>query len=93
MSGACHSTALLAAISQMLLDMAKSSEELGADLSANPHVVSNHLVQLQRIDLFSQTLCQLAAVLAAEQPELAVDEVRLDQIRHQLVAATIADAA
>ncbi len=93
MSAPGHSTALLAEISQILKDMAESSEDLGADLSANPQVLDNHMVQLQRIDLFAQTLSHLANILAAEHPDLAVGEVRLDQLRHQLAAANVAAAA
>ncbi len=93
MSDTGHSTELLAEISQILKDMAESSEDLGADLSANPQVLDNHMVQLQRMDLFAQTLSQLATVLATEHPDQAVCEVRLDQLRHQLAAANVAAAA
>lgn len=93
MSEARHSPALLKAIAHKLNDLAGSAEDLGVALTSDPQIVSDHHVQLQKIDVFCQTLDQLADVLAAEAPEIAVDQVRLHRLRSELLASSRGVAA
>ena len=85
MSDTEHSQALLTAIAQVLFELAGSAEDLGEALGADPTVLAQHHVQLQHIDLFSQTLCQLADILASQKPASALNDLRLDGLRVELL--------
>jgi len=87
MSETGHSPALLKAIADKLSDMAASAEDLGVALTSDPQIVSEHHVQLQKIDVFCQTLAQLSDILVAEAPEAAVDQVCLHRLRSELLAS------
>lgn len=75
-------------VADVLSELAMDAEQLGASLCADPQVTENHAVQLQSIDLFAQTLHQLAEVLASEQPVSAADNVRLEKLRARLIGLT-----
>ncbi|WP_337661453.1 hypothetical protein [Erythrobacter sp. Alg231-14] len=87
---------LLHSISEILLELAQSAGELGDALSENPQVLDGHLLQLQRLDVFGQTLFQLSAMLD-QGPTDAIDtdgsngsieHAALKRLRSQLSAAS-----
>jgi hypothetical protein len=76
--------ALLKAAAASLEKMAREVEEMGAELAGDPDIVGRHLGSLQSLDRWSQHLCQLASVIAADDPAAAVDEVTLGELRDLL---------
>lgn len=72
-------------IADVLGELADDAESLGADLCANPQITADHMVQLQGIDLFAQTLRQLSDVLAADNPMQFASEVKLEELRSRLL--------
>jgi len=59
-------------------------ESLGDDLCADPLLVMRHATKLQNLDISAQILGHVAALLVAEQPEQAVDDVGLGSLRKRL---------
>lgn len=85
--GAPHSPALLAAIAARLATLAQGSEDFGIVLCSDPDVAGRYLVQLQQIDRLAQSLREIATVLDAEDPAIAVAAIRLGELREALGAA------
>ncbi len=59
-------------------------ESLGDDLCGDPLLVMRHATKLQNLDISAQILGHVAALLVAEQPEQAVDDVGLGSLRKRL---------
>lgn len=64
--------------------IAIQAEDLGAELCADPDVVTRHLTALQTIDWLAQNISQIAAVIAADDPASAVDNVQLAELKDLL---------
>jgi ABC-type transporter Mla subunit MlaD len=79
-----HSPALLAGIAAQLAMLAEESEQLGTALCSDAVVASSYLVQLQQIDRLAQSLREMASVLAARDPAVAVAGIRLGELRMAL---------
>jgi hypothetical protein len=58
---------------------------LGGTLVGDPAVLHRHGTQLQSIDRLNQVLGHLARIIAAEQKDLAVDQVTLQDLRSRLL--------
>lgn len=93
MSKPGHSPDLLKAIAEVLGELAMEVETLGATLCADPQMVANHMDQLQGIDVAAQTASHLAAVLNSDHPEDALDDIRLEALRHRLMAFAQAEGS
>ncbi|WP_374143649.1 hypothetical protein [Sphingomonas sp.] len=70
----------LEVIAAELMALAIDIEAIGADLCANPAVVSAHGASLQSIDFIGQRQRALAELLLAEKFDQALDDCRLDRI-------------
>lgn len=81
------SRALLNAVATRLQDVAREAEALGAQICDDAAVVERHGPSLQGIDRISQTLTQIADVLAAEDPAATVASLSLGDLRNGLLAA------
>lgn len=79
--GAPHWPALLAGIAAQLTELAEESEQFGLVLCSDAAVAGRYLVQLQQIDKLAQSLREMATVLSAPEPELAVAGIRLGELR------------
>lgn len=66
---------------------------LGGTLVADPILLHRHAPQLQMIDRINQLLGHLARIIAAEQKDLAVDQVTLQDLRARLVRRPLAKLA
>jgi hypothetical protein len=85
--GAPHSPVLLGTIAGRLARLAEEAEAFGIVLCSDGDVAARYLVQLHQIDRLAQSLRELAAVLAAADPEAAVTEIRLGELRLALEEA------
>lgn len=83
-ASAPHSPALLAEIAAQLATLAEESEQFGTVLCRDAAVAGNYLVQLQQIDRLAQSLREMACVLAAPDPAVAVAGIRLGELRMAL---------
>lgn len=86
-AGAPHSPALLAGIAAQLADLAEESEQFGLVLCSDAAVAGRYLVQLQQIDKLAQSLREIATVLCAPDPDMAVASIRLGELRIALEQA------
>ena len=86
-AGAPHSSALLASIAGHLATFAEDAEAFGIVLCSDYDVATRYLVQLQQIDRLAQSLREMANVLAAADPDAAVNAIRLGELRHALEQA------
>ncbi|QIQ86613.1 hypothetical protein [Erythrobacter sp.] len=75
------------AIAQSLGALASDTEGMGLALCSDPDIAARHMEQLQAIDRISQSLRELARVLAASDPEAAVGEICLGDLRAALEEA------
>ena len=67
--------------------LSRDVEDLGAALCADPDVAARYLDQLQGVDRIAQSLEQLAGVLRAPEPGVAIEAVRVGALQDQLRAA------
>ena len=58
---------------------------LGGTLVADPILLHRHSTQLQSIDRMNQLLGHLARIISAEQKEMAVDQVTIQDLRARLL--------
>lgn len=72
------------AIAESLGALARDTEGMGLALCSDPDIAARHMEQLQAIDRISQSLRELARVLAASDPEAAVGEICLGDLRAAL---------
>jgi len=86
-SGAPHSSALLTGIATRLADLAEDAEDFGVALCSDVDVACRFLVQLQQIDRLAQSLREVARVLSAHDPDAAVAEICLGELRRALEQA------
>ncbi|MEE4289102.1 MAG: hypothetical protein V2J14_07010 [Erythrobacter sp.] len=86
-SGAPHSAALLAGIASQLDEFAFDAERFGIVLCSDAEVAGRYLVQLQQIDRLSQSLREMARVLASDNPSQTVATICLGQLRLALEQA------
>jgi len=70
--------------------LALDAEGMGLALCSDPEVAARHMEQLQAIDRISQSLRELAHVLAASDPQAAIGEIRLGDLRAALEEACAA---
>lgn len=82
-----HSPALLARIGAQLAHLAADSEDFGLILCSDPDIAGRYLVQLQQIDRLAQSLREIAMVLASPDPDAAVADIRLGELRLALEQA------
>lgn len=75
---------LFLAAAARLRSIAIQAEDLGAELCGDPDVVTRHLTALQTIDWLAQNISQIAAVISAEDPASAVDNVQLAELKELL---------
>jgi predicted regulator of amino acid metabolism with ACT domain len=69
------------AISQQLVELGRSLEELGESLCADPELVASHMTALQEIDRIAQMQFAIAAIIAASDAEAACLRSPLERIR------------
>ncbi|MAY20929.1 MAG: hypothetical protein CL955_09960 [Erythrobacteraceae bacterium] len=81
---AAHSPGLFHAAAARLRAIALQAEDLGAELCGDPDVVQRHLTALQSIDRLAQNISQIAAVIAADDPVSAIDDVQLAELKELL---------
>lgn len=81
-----RSPTVLGAIATILAAMADETEILGAQLCADPALVTEHTVTLQAIDRLAQQLDQLALVIGAQDPQAAIAQVSLTGLKDKLEA-------
>lgn len=74
------------AIAQALSKLASEAETMGEFLCMDPNVVTAHLDRLQDIDRISQSLRELSQLLIANDPNVALSQVRLGELQRQLTA-------
>lgn len=86
-AGAPHSPALLAEIATRLGSFAEDAEAFGIVLCSDYDVATRYLVQLQQVDRLAQSLREMANVLSAEDPDIAVAAIRLGELRDVLEQA------
>lgn len=79
-----HSPGLFHAAAARLRAIALQAEDLGAELCGDPEVVGRHLTALQSIDRLAQNISQIAAVIAADDPVSAIDDVQLAELKELL---------
>lgn len=82
-----HSTTLLAGIATRLAVLADESEQFGLVLCSDAEVATRHLVELQQIDRLAQSLREMSRVLAAHDPDAAVAQICLGELRGALEQA------
>ena len=75
---------LLGGVAEILEELASEVECLGESLCADPDVIVRHMDQLQGIDLIAQTARQLGMLVGSDNPTAALDDVRLEALRHRL---------
>jgi hypothetical protein len=85
--GAPHSTALLAVIAAHLEAFAVDAESFGVVLCSDANVATRYLVQLQQVDRLSQSLREMARVLASGDPDTTVSTICLGDLRGALEQA------
>lgn len=70
------------------LDCARQEiERLGGLLCGDPALVAAHMTSLQALDMIGQQQLALAAVLRAEDPQAAIAQTPLEQLRERLEQA------
>lgn len=72
------------AIADSLGSLAGEIEGMGLALCSDPDIAARHMEQLQAIDRISQSLRELALVLGASDPQAAIGEIRLGDLRDAL---------
>lgn len=85
--GAPHSASLLAGIAERLAALSQDAEDFGLVLCSDADVAGRHLVELQQIDRLAQSLREIARVLVATEPDLAVSSICLGELRGALELA------
>lgn len=80
--------ALYRAAGKELEDWANKVEVLGAALCVDAQVVSEHFEHLQDLDLLTQTLHELAKVIASTDPVEATHNICVQDLQQRLVQAT-----
>ncbi|MCC2602483.1 hypothetical protein [Sphingopyxis yananensis] len=78
---------LLQKIADELENMRQETESLGALLCSDPDVALRHMNALQSLDLLAQTQLALAKILRAENPEDALANTDLHNLRERLMNA------
>lgn len=81
---------LLQALAQTLGDLAIETEGFGVVLCSDADIAARHLDQLQKIDRIAQSLREVQRILETTNPEAAVDDVRLGELRSYLEQARAA---
>ncbi|MEM7779728.1 MAG: hypothetical protein AAF697_04950 [Pseudomonadota bacterium] len=67
--------------------MSVQIEAMGADLCRDPVIVQRHMTSLQTIDRLSQHLEQVAAIIGADDPVAAIEQVKLADLKEHLQRA------
>lgn len=78
---------LHSAIAQRLIDMARETEILAAQLCSDEIVAQQHSAELQGLDRLAQNLAGLSDVLAAPDVERAIAEITLQDLHDLLSSA------
>jgi len=76
------------AIAASLGALARDTEGMGIALCSDPEVAARHMEQLQAIDRISQSLREVSRVLAASDPEAAIGDICLGDLRETLEKAS-----
>lgn len=76
---------LLQKIADELENMRQETESLGAMLCSDPDVAMRHMNALQSLDLLGQTQLALAKILRAEDPDQALADTDLHNLRERLM--------
>jgi hypothetical protein len=64
-------------------------ESLGDDLSAEPLIVMRHAEKLQNLDISTQILGHVAALLVSADPERSIDSITMSSLRKRLQRISI----
>lgn len=78
-----HIAAHLTTVADILVELAVDIEDLGARLCNDPNVITNHLGQLQAIDLIAQKQRWLSTMLRADCPLTAVDTIGVEALKQR----------
>ena len=62
-------------------------ERLGAILCSDPALVERHISALQALDMLGQQQLALAAILRADDPQVAIGNTPLERLRRRLEQA------
>jgi hypothetical protein len=76
-------------MAEELAYVARLLESLGDDLSSERLVVMRHAGKLQYLDISTQILGHLAAVLVADQPAQAIGAIGMENLRKRLQRVTL----
>lgn len=76
---------LLQKIAEELENMRQETESLGTMLCSDPDVAMRHMNALQSLDLLGQTQLALAKILRAEDPDQALADTDLHNLRERLM--------
>ncbi|WP_129794228.1 hypothetical protein [Sphingosinicella sp. CPCC 101087] len=80
----CSTDALDHRIAEEIESIRVDLDLLGGTLVCDPALLERHAKELQSIDRIHQLLGHLARIIAAEQKDLAVDQVTLTDLRARL---------
>ena len=81
--------ALRTRVGEELNCVARMLEEAGDALAGDPNVIARHMERLQEVDMASQMLIELAALLAADNPAAALGEVKLSDLHRRLTRTAL----
>lgn len=76
-------------ISEEMSRVARMLEAASDALAGDPAVIARHLERLQEFDMAAQMLIELAALLAAEDPAVALGEVKLSDLHRRLTRTAL----
>ena len=76
-------------LSEELAYVGRLLESLGDDLCNEPLVVARHAEKLQNLDIASQILGHVAALLVTDQPAQAVKEIGMTSLRKRLLRVAL----
>ena len=64
-------------------------DSMGDTLSADPNVVSRHMVSLQSVDIVGQLLGHVASVIRSSDPDGAVERIGMCELKARLTRSSI----
>ena len=76
-------------ISEEMSGVARMLEAAGNALAGDPAVIARHMERLQELDMASQMLIELAALLAAENSTTALGSLKLSDLHRRLTRSSV----
>ena len=88
-----HVTPLEARLAHELDEARHLLDEMGDQLATDVILVANHGVAIQTVDIVGQIMGHIANVVRAADPEAAVEDIGMHDLKMKLKAATCEQAA